>query len=392
MAIDDRSVSFYFFDVDDNLLILSTKLYLWNAETKSEQAISSSQFADIQGMLGRPGPWQSWAIGPNTFRDFNDQEGIPVGQQSFVRDVTAAAEGTAPWQGPSWPLLVHAAKMQRPVAIISARGHKPQTVEAGLQKLVSLGDLAAVPPILGIFTVTNSDVLKSLGITDPAMTIPSAKKIAIKAGVNLALQKHGFAPPHRFGMSDDDPANVVLAISAMRDCKLKYPDKRFFVINTNGKEFVKLEIFPMSDPVTARNHLLGGVPAASTGANGRSTGIRSAATSVYISNMDRAIEFYSEGLGLTLQSRIGNEWAELVTSSGVVIGLHPAQPPTTVAPGTIGAINLEFQTANDLESAISSLKSQGVPFLTDIKEYPHVRLITCSDPDGNRLFLAQPLP
>jgi predicted enzyme related to lactoylglutathione lyase len=193
-------------------------------------------------------------------------------------------------------------------------------------------------------------------------------------------------------MSDDDPANVVLAISAMRDCKLKYPDKRFFVINTNGKEFVKLEIFPMSDPVTARNHLLGGVPAASTGVNGRNTGIRSAATSVYISNMDRAIKFYSEGLGLTLQSRIGNEWAELVTSSGVVIGLHPAQPPTTVTPGTIGAINLEFQTANDLESAISSLKSQGVPFLTDIQEYPHVRLITCSDPEGNHLFLAQPLP
>jgi len=52
-------------------------------------------------------------------------------------------------------------------------------------------------------------------------------------------------------MSDDDPNNVTLAISAMRDCKVKYPDKRFFVINTNREEFVKLEIFRMDDPVTA---------------------------------------------------------------------------------------------------------------------------------------------
>jgi hypothetical protein len=45
----------------------------------------------------------------------------------------------------------------------------------------------------------------------------------------------------------------------MRDCKLAYPDKRFFVINTNHDEYVKLEIFPMEHPVTAAasgGHLL----------------------------------------------------------------------------------------------------------------------------------------
>jgi hypothetical protein len=55
----DGSVSFYSFDVDDNLLFLPTKLYLWNAETKIEQAFSSGQVASIQGELGRPGPWQT---------------------------------------------------------------------------------------------------------------------------------------------------------------------------------------------------------------------------------------------------------------------------------------------------------------------------------------------
>ncbi len=115
------------------------------------------------------------------------------------------------------------------------------------------------PPILGIYTVSNPGVRARLGATDPAMTVPSVKKLAIKDAVRRALVEHGEEPPHRFGMSDDDPNNVVLAISAMRDCKLQYPNKRFFVINTNHEEYVKLEIFPMAHPVTAAKsgaHLL----------------------------------------------------------------------------------------------------------------------------------------
>jgi len=90
-----------------------------------------------------------------------------------------------------------------------------------------------------------------LGVTDPDMTVSSVKKLAIMHAIDAALERYGAAPPHRFGMSDDDPNNVVLAVSAMRVCKTKYPDKRFFVINTNAQEFVKLEIFPMAHPVTA---------------------------------------------------------------------------------------------------------------------------------------------
>jgi catechol 2,3-dioxygenase-like lactoylglutathione lyase family enzyme len=389
----DGSLSFYFFDVDDNLLLLSTQLYLWNAETRLEQAISSGEFAAVQSELGRPGPWQAWAMRSETFRNFNDQVGVAPDQQSFVRDIAFAVRGSATWKGPSWPLLVHAATMQRPIAIISARGHDPKTVEAGLQKLVDLGELAAVPPIIGVYTVSNGDVLKALGVTDPAMTVPSIKKLAIKSGVETALQKYGSLPPHRFGMSDDDPANVVLAISAMRDCKLKYPDKRFFVINTNGREFVKLEIFPMSDPVTSHDHLLGGIATeiTQTVTDAVRHEIGGAAVSVYISNMDKAVNFYCEALGLTLRSRIGDEWAEFATRDGFVIGLHPAHPPTTVMPGTTGAINIELRASGGLESAIAELTRRGVPFTTPIQDYEHVRLVTCADPDGNQLFLAQPL-
>jgi len=36
-----RNLSFYFFDIDDNVLHLPAKLYVRNAETRCERAISS---------------------------------------------------------------------------------------------------------------------------------------------------------------------------------------------------------------------------------------------------------------------------------------------------------------------------------------------------------------
>ena len=110
MTDPDGSLSFYFFDVDDNLLFLPTNLFLWTAECKIEQAISSAEFAAIQNDLGRKGKWQPWGMREETFRDFRDRPGVPVDGQAFIRDLHAAITGDKPWQGPSWPLLVHAAE------------------------------------------------------------------------------------------------------------------------------------------------------------------------------------------------------------------------------------------------------------------------------------------
>ncbi|MEO8662668.1 MAG: hypothetical protein ABI693_29680, partial [Bryobacteraceae bacterium] len=144
---------------------------------------------------------------------------------------------------------------QRPIAIVTARGHEPATIEAALELLVKQGFLPAVPPVFGIYPVTNPKTRGRLGVSDPEMSVSAIKKVAIKDAVEQALVRYGSAPPHRFGMSDDDPANIAFAISAMRDCKLKYPHQRFFVINTNHEESAKLEIFPMTHPATRRGGL-----------------------------------------------------------------------------------------------------------------------------------------
>jgi hypothetical protein len=246
----DGSLSFYFFDIDDNLVFLATKVYLWNGETGEEKAISTRDFVAVESQLGRPGPWQAYYASNNSYRDFRDAPHTAARDQRFVTDLLTATSSGKRWQGPSWPLLVRAARLQRPIAVISARGHRPSTIKEGLKLLVARKILDAVPPIVGVYTVANPAVCARIGAS-PAMTTPSRKKLAIKFAVETALAKYGPDPEHRFGMSDDDPANVRLIISAMRECKVTYPDKRFFVINTNRAESVKLEVFPVRDHVTA---------------------------------------------------------------------------------------------------------------------------------------------
>jgi catechol 2,3-dioxygenase-like lactoylglutathione lyase family enzyme len=44
---------------------------------------------------------------------------------------------------------------------------------------------------------------------------------------------------------------------------------------------------------------------------------------IYVSDMERAVEFYTEVLGLRLESRHGDEWASVDAGRGMTIGLHP---------------------------------------------------------------------
>ncbi|HEX4134941.1 MAG TPA: VOC family protein [Bryobacteraceae bacterium] len=47
---------------------------------------------------------------------------------------------------------------------------------------------------------------------------------------------------------------------------------------------------------------------------------------VFVSNMDAAVRFYTEVLGLKLTNRFGDNWATVEAGKGLTIGLHPASP------------------------------------------------------------------
>lgn len=111
--------------------------------------------------------------------------------------------------------------------------------------------------------------------------------------------------------------------------------------------------------------------------------------SIYVSDMDRAIEFYTKAVGLSLRVRIASEWAELDVGGGLTVGLHPASPGSA-QPGAIGAINIEL-AVDDLDVEVATLQGRGVRFPLAIQEYENVRLATFLDPDQNVLLLAQVL-
>ncbi len=60
---------------------------------------------------------------------------------------------------------------------------------------------------------------------------------------------------------------------------------------------------------------------------------------VFVSDMDRSVRFYTEVLGLRLANRFGNSWATVEAGKGLTIGLHPASPKYEL-PGTRGAMML----------------------------------------------------
>ncbi len=381
MARNDGSESFYFFDLDENLFFLPTQIYLWNAELKEERQISTGEFARSQHLIGKSPPWEDWQVTPDSYKDFRDKDGIEAPDQLFSKHLLQAITGDS-WKGPSWPLLEYAAKNRRPVVFITARGHEPATIEAGFNALYEKGLLAERLLILTSYSVTNPKLKNYLEIDDLNASVPYKKRLAIKAAVEKALETYGPEPPHRFGMSDDDPSNVIIAITAMRECKEKYPNKRFFVINTNKEHYAKLEVFSMMHPVAAAQEQS---PLLSDSSHGPAS-INGGVAPVSIRDMDRAIKFYTEQLGLLLKARIDNDWTEISAGGGFVIGLHLQESTTSE---NKSAVNIELKTTKTLEEVVTRLKERGVEFVDEIKDYPKVRLVTCRDPDGNLVRFAE---
>jgi hypothetical protein len=263
MSAKGSGISFYLFDFDDNIMFLTTPLILQNTVTKDIQEVSTGDFAVIHPQLGKSGDWADWNTFEETYKYFNDipQENLEPGeQQYFVRDIKNAISENPEnekWQAPSWKLFQGACSIQAPLSIVTARGHSPETIKAGIRVLFEKNLIEKKPNYHTVFPVGNADVRHELGDTELKFTIPALKKKAIIKTVDDAIKHYGGNLPHRFGMSDDDPSNVRLIVTAMRDCKKKYPDNRFFVINTYEGEKVKLEIFPYDMPANTKMEMDG---------------------------------------------------------------------------------------------------------------------------------------
>jgi catechol 2,3-dioxygenase-like lactoylglutathione lyase family enzyme len=103
-----------------------------------------------------------------------------------------------------------------------------------------------------------------------------------------------------------------------------------------------------------------------------------------VPDMDEAVRFYTETLGLRLKTRYGNEFA-VVDAPGLTIGLHPL--PTAQSPQAhLMSIGLGVES---LEATMQKLSERGLRFIGPIREDPPIRIAYFAGPGGTPLYLCE---
>jgi predicted enzyme related to lactoylglutathione lyase len=116
-------------------------------------------------------------------------------------------------------------------------------------------------------------------------------------------------------------------------------------------------------------------------------------TSVLVSDQDKALDFYTNVLGL--EQRVENP-----TPDGprfLTVGVKGDEFQLVLWPGTPGnavpamgspppSVTIE---TDDIRTTVEELSSRGVEFITDVLEFPWGHVAQFQDPDGNRLQLRE---
>jgi len=102
-------------------------------------------------------------------------------------------------------------------------------------------------------------------------------------------------------------------------------------------------------------------------------------------NLERAVEFYRDVLGLDLLLQT-EEWAEFDIGGQrfAVQQLKPSEPFHAVNPAVVSL------QARPIENTIETLKNKGVRFIQELQTLPYGKMATFEDPDGNLLGLYEP--
>jgi predicted enzyme related to lactoylglutathione lyase len=116
-------------------------------------------------------------------------------------------------------------------------------------------------------------------------------------------------------------------------------------------------------------------------------------TSVLVTDQDKALDFYTNVLGL--EKRVENP-----TPDGprfLTVGVEGDDFQLVLWPGTPGQAqpamgrppaSITIETA-DIRKSVEELKSRGVEFVSDVLEFPWGAVAQFQDPDGNRLQIRE---
>ncbi|MBO9038583.1 MULTISPECIES: VOC family protein [Curtobacterium] len=110
-----------------------------------------------------------------------------------------------------------------------------------------------------------------------------------------------------------------------------------------------------------------------------------AAVWVPVSDMERAVAFYRDTLGLTVKDQ-SDDWSE-IDAGGLMIGLNGRE---SAGQGSDGGAVVSFQPDGSIEDEVASLKERGADIQGEISEHPWGKIIPFKDSEGNDLQLYSP--
>ncbi len=121
--------------------------------------------------------------------------------------------------------------------------------------------------------------------------------------------------------------------------------------------------------------------------------IDGAACTVTVRDVERAVRFYVDALGMRLRaSHSGrvSDWAEVEGYGLRVVLLGSDRPPRAGAPGRSAPthVSIGFEVA-DLDTAILALRERGIELSPEIAEDAESRVVRFTDLDGTPLFLRE---
>ena len=125
---DRKELKYEAYDIDDNITINPTQIHmehLIDGEWFPED-VSTAEFAEVRNDK------ENWRIPKDAFSEFRDTG--PRGKTAFIEDFTTAIKTES--FGPSWNAFVNCLEEANLFAIITARGHEPDTIRRGIEWVI----------------------------------------------------------------------------------------------------------------------------------------------------------------------------------------------------------------------------------------------------------------
>lgn len=104
-----------------------------------------------------------------------------------------------------------------------------------------------------------------------------------------------------------------------------------------------------------------------------------------VANMDKALAFYRDILGLKVEMNHEGIWVEL-SAGAMTLALIGPPWGTPPQPGYQGGGTVAL-SVEDMQASLEELKAKGVAILDGPHDTPVCHMAQIADPDGNRLWL-----